>query len=273
MFVGMSNVEYKCQVDENNKAASREHVAITFSFLCLQRPARPGNRVALVALGWHRAAESAHACVLGQHHLVLPRFPWMLGCVEAPSYYCFVHVCVFVGGSWSRLVLVADPGWFALAPLGLEVATSMGTCENQLFPPKENPKRPAYLKFKNLKTGLAYCQYGVVKQDGKPTDCEEVPPGAATEEEQQKYRPEVLASCVCTPGTECKSVIGNAGVASGLVSAFFHFYRPGPHPSGNPMKPMCISFLHSPQTKPRHPWHLPFLSALPWALCWNDLAR
>ena len=96
----------------------------------------------------------------------------------------------------------------------------MGTCENQLHPPKANPIRPAYLKFKNLKTGLAYCQYGVVKEDGKPTDCKEVPPSAATEEEQRKYRPEVLTSCVCTPGTECKSVIGNAGVAS-VASTIF----------------------------------------------------
>ena len=111
-------------------------------------------------------------------------------------------------------------GWFALAPLGLEVAASMGTCENQLFPPTENPRRPAYLKFKNLKTGLAYCQYGVLKEDGKPKDCAEVPPGAVTEEEKQQYRPQVLASCVCTPGTECKSVIGNAGVAS-VASTIF----------------------------------------------------
>ena len=108
----------------------------------------------------------------------------------------------------------SNQGWFALAPLSLEVATSMGTCENQLFPPEENPTRKAYLKFKNLKSGLAYCQYGVIKEDGKPIDCKDVPADAATEEEMQKYRPQVLAKCVCTPGTECKSVIANAGVAS-----------------------------------------------------------
>ena len=123
---------------------------------------------------------------------------------------------------WASTIsfFLAFLGWFALAPLGLEVATSMGTCENQLFPPGENPTRPAYLKFKNLKTGLAYCQYGVVKDNGKPTDCEDAPSTAATEEEQQKYRPQVLASCVCTPGTECKSVIANAGVAS-VASTIF----------------------------------------------------
>ena len=86
--------------------------------------------------------------------------------------------------------------------------------------PEEYHTRPAYLKFKNLKTGLAYCQYGVVKEDGKPKDCKEVPPDAVTEEEKQQYRPQVLTSCVCTPGTECKSVIGNAGVAS-VASTIF----------------------------------------------------
>ena len=114
----------------------------------------------------------------------------------------------------------SNQGWFALAPLSLEVATSMGTCENQLFPPEENPTRKAYLKFKNLKSGLAYCQYGVIKEDGNPIDCKDVPANAATEEEMQKYRPQVLTKCVCTPGTECKSVIANAGVAS-VASTIF----------------------------------------------------
>ena len=120
-----------------------------------------------------------------------------------------------VAQSWSFIVQInSSQGWFALAPLSLEVATSMGTCENQLFPPEENPTRKAYLKFKNLKSGLAYCQYGVVKENGTPIDCKDAPADAATEEEMQKYRPQVLAKCVCTPGTECKSVIANAGVAS-----------------------------------------------------------
>ncbi|CAE7247510.1 NRT2.5 [Symbiodinium sp. CCMP2592] len=101
----------------------------------------------------------------------------------------------------------------------------MGTCENQLFPPTDFPTRPAYLKFKNLKSGLSYCQYGVLKEDGKPIDCEDVPAdvvsGAeSTDEQKEKYRPQVLAKCVCTPGTECKSVIANAGVAS-VASTIF----------------------------------------------------
>ncbi|CAL1144704.1 unnamed protein product [Cladocopium goreaui] len=56
---------------------------------------------------------------------------------------------------WASTIscFLAFLGWFALAPLALEVATSMGTCENQLYPPEDNPKRVAYLKYKSLKTG------------------------------------------------------------------------------------------------------------------------
>ncbi|CAE6948895.1 NRT2.5 [Symbiodinium sp. CCMP2592] len=128
---------------------------------------------------------------------------------------------------WASTIsfFLAFLGWFALAPLGLEVATSMGTCENQLFPPTDFPTRPAYLKFKNLKSGLSYCQYGVLKEEGKLIDCKDVPAdvesGAdSTAEQKEKYRPQVLAKCVCTPGTECKSVIANAGVAS-VASTIF----------------------------------------------------
>ena len=108
-----------------------------------------------------------------------------------------------------------------MAPLGLEVATSMGTCENQLFPPTDFPTRPAYLKFKNLKSGLSYCQYGVLKEDGKPIDCKDVPADAATAEQKEKYRPQVLAKCVCTPGTECKSVTYSA---NGRTLSFWPIY-------------------------------------------------
>ncbi|CAE7874128.1 NRT2.5, partial [Symbiodinium microadriaticum] len=128
---------------------------------------------------------------------------------------------------WASTIsfFLAFLGWFALAPLGLEVATSMGTCENQLFPPTDFPTRPAYLKFKNLKSGLSYCQYGVLKEEGQLIDCKDVPAdvvsGAdSTAEQKEKYRPQVLAKCVCTPGTECKSVIANAGVAS-VASTIF----------------------------------------------------
>merc|ERR1719277_349473 len=130
---------------------------------------------------------------------------------------------------WASTIsfFLAFLGWFALAPLSLEVASSMGICENQLFPPETNPKRKAYLKFKNLKTEKFYCRYG--KNDGdNPTDCKPAPAeisskppcsstvtqNCATAEELSPYDPSVLTNCVCTGGTECKSVLADAGVAS-----------------------------------------------------------
>ena len=125
------------------------------------------------------------------------------------------------GAPRTRVFVTCLQLWAMCTPTGpppVSVYASPKTISAVL--PEEYHTRPAYLKFKNLKTGLAYCQYGVVKEDGKPKDCKEVPPDAVTEEEKQQYRPQVLTSCVCTPGTECKSVIGNAGVAS-VASTIF----------------------------------------------------
>eukprot|EP00409_Alexandrium_fundyense_P005282 CAMPEP_0185901094 /NCGR_PEP_ID=MMETSP0196C-20130402/493_1 /TAXON_ID=2932 /ORGANISM="Alexandrium fundyense, Strain CCMP1719" /LENGTH=40 /DNA_ID= /DNA_START= /DNA_END= /DNA_ORIENTATION= len=36
----------------------------------------------------------------------------------------------------------------------------MEICENQLYPPDQNPTRMAFIKYKDLKTGEKYCQYG-----------------------------------------------------------------------------------------------------------------
>lgn len=137
---------------------------------------------------------------------------------------------------WAATIsfFLAFLGWFALAPLGLEVAKSMEICENQKYPPLSEPTRKAYLKFKNLKTEKTYCQYGKNDADD-PTDCNPVPAnianasicnsnggptGCVAAEEQQKYRPEVLTSCVCTGGTSCKGVLADAGVGS-VASTIF----------------------------------------------------
>ena len=125
----------------------------------------------------------------------------------------------------SNKKILAFLGWFALAPLGLEVATSINMCENQKFPPAEYPLRPAYLKYKSLKTGLEYCQYGKVKDGDTITDCAAVPANimssaTATAEEKSPYAPSVLAKCVCTTGTECNGMIANAGVAA-VASTIF----------------------------------------------------
>lgn len=113
---------------------------------------------------------------------------------------------------WASTIsfFLAFLGWFALAPLGLDVATSMGICENQLFPPLENPKRTSYLKYKDIKTKETYCRYGSNDKD-EPTDCKDAP---ADLYGSNKYRPEVLAKCVCTVGTKCSSTLADSGVAS-----------------------------------------------------------
>jgi len=136
---------------------------------------------------------------------------------------------------WASTIsfFLAFLGWFALAPLGLDVAASMEICENQKYPPSEYPKRKAYLKFKNLKSEKFYCRYGKNDKD-KPTDCNPVPDdvwgkpnctakvttNCATADEFTKYDPDVLTKCVCTGGTDCKSVLANAGVAS-VASTIF----------------------------------------------------
>jgi MFS family permease len=123
------------------------------------------------------------------------------------------HMRAFWGATIS--FFLAFLGWFALAPLALDVASSMGICENQLFDPlsEAGKKRPAFLKFKNLKTEKAYCIYGQVKSGDKVVDCKAPPPDVnATQDD--KYDPGVLSSCVCSGGTECKSVLADAGIAS-----------------------------------------------------------
>lgn len=92
-------------------------------------------------------------------------------------------------------------GWFALTPVVLEVATSIGICENQLFPPEKFPNRPAYLSYKDLNSGLTYCSHGVRMKGGQAVDCE-VPtklddPSDLLELNVDLYRPEALAECVC----------------------------------------------------------------------------
>lgn len=125
-------------------------------------------------------------------------------------------------------------GWFAFT--GIEnpyVATSMGICENQIYPPGKFPKRAAYLKFKDLNTLVPYCQYG--KNDPKtPTDCKPVPAAiaalplcnstnagqCATAAQLSPYQPNILAACVCSPGTYCSARLTDASTAA-VASTIF----------------------------------------------------
>merc|ERR1719428_2511861 len=48
----------------------------------------------------------------------------------------------------------------------------------------------------------------------KPLCTATVTTGCSTAEERNRYNPKVLTKCVCSGGTDCKSVLANAGVAS-----------------------------------------------------------
>mmetsp|Transcript_28802 Transcript_28802/g.82801 ORF Transcript_28802/g.82801 Transcript_28802/m.82801 type:complete len:548 (-) Transcript_28802:382-2025(-) len=119
---------------------------------------------------------------------------------------------------WASTIsfFIAFLGWFALTPLGPEVAHSMGICENQLFPPAENPARKAFLKFKHLDTAELYCRYGKNHADN-PTDCNEPPVNSSS---GSKYNADVLPKCLCTSGTKCKTTLTDGGVAS-VASTIF----------------------------------------------------
>jgi NNP family nitrate/nitrite transporter-like MFS transporter len=127
---------------------------------------------------------------------------------------------------------IAFVGWFALAPVAIDVMHSIGQCENQLFVIEDHPTRPGFLGYKSLATGKAYCVHG--KADGGK-DCNEIPAEAdipacaedATSEEctfakTTKYDVETLkkVKCVCGKGTACKNIIANGGITSVSSTVF-----------------------------------------------------
>ena len=134
------------------------------------------------------------------------------------------HMRAFWGATCS--FFIAFVGWFALAPVALDVIHSIGMCENQLFVIEDEPTRPAFIGYKNIKTGKAFCVHGK-SDDGK--DCAEIPAEseiaacsedasseACTFAKTTKYDFDTLnaVKCVCGKGTECKNTIANAGIAS-----------------------------------------------------------
>ena len=134
------------------------------------------------------------------------------------------HMRAFWGATCS--FFIAFVGWFALAPVALDVIHSIGMCENQLYVIEEEPTRPAFLGYKNIKTGKSFCVHGKT-EDGK--DCAEIPAesdidvckeDASSEDctfaKSNKYDFDTInaVKCVCGKGTACKNTIANAGIAS-----------------------------------------------------------
>jgi len=141
---------------------------------------------------------------------------------------------------WASTIsfFMAFVGWFALAPVAIEVCHSIEACENQLYDPVQYPTRKAFMKFKSIKNGKLYCQYGKVGKDKQPTACKDVPSDTllssdcsacsdglgvksdSCPEKCQKYRYELLPKCVCSPGTHCGDTILYSGIGSVAVTIF-----------------------------------------------------
>jgi len=121
---------------------------------------------------------------------------------------------------WASTIsfFMAFVGWFALAPVALDVAHSIEICENQVYPPETNPTRLAFLKFKSLKTKEPYCRFGKVGPEKKPTDCAE--DDSTPSSGLSKYNPEILPKCVCVPGTDCQSTLLYSAIGSVAVTIF-----------------------------------------------------
>jgi len=117
---------------------------------------------------------------------------------------------------WASTIsfFLAFVGWFALAPIALDVAHSISMCENQVYPPEKYPTRTAFLKYKSVKTKEPYCRFGTVGGD-VPTDCDDS--GNST---LSKYNIEVLPKCVCSPGTSCRDTLIYSGIGSVGVTIF-----------------------------------------------------
>jgi len=124
---------------------------------------------------------------------------------------------------WASTIsfFLAFVGWFALAPIAIDVAQSIGICENQLHPPLQNPKRKAYLKYKKADPPKEpYCTYGRNDEDD-PTDCLDSADQAVRQAAgYSRYNPGLLPKCVCTPGTHCGNTILFSAIGSVAVTIF-----------------------------------------------------
>jgi len=124
-----------------------------------------------------------------------------------------VHMRAFWASTTS--FFLAFVGWFALAPIALDVAHSISICENQEFDPTVYKTRKAFLKYKSVKTKEPYCRFGKVGGDN-PTDCMESEGNSTL----SKYNPEILPKCVCSPGTSCRDTLIYSGIGSVGVTIF-----------------------------------------------------
>merc|ERR1719506_1470113 len=127
---------------------------------------------------------------------------------------------------------IAFVGWFALAPVAIDVMYSISQCENQLYEVGKDMTRPGFVDYVEVSTRKGYCVHGK-NEDG--TDCKEIPddeadiPACADAwsndcafAKNTRYDVDLLkkVKCVCGKGTQCKNVIATGGIAS-VSSAVF----------------------------------------------------
>jgi len=121
---------------------------------------------------------------------------------------------------WSSTVsfFLAFLGWFALAPVAIDVAHSINICENQKYPPDQYPKRVAFMKFKTVDSKIPYCTYGQIKDGDTVKDCKPRPQNSLSSVDP--YNAKILPKCVCTPGTHCSDTLTYSSIGSVGVTIF-----------------------------------------------------
>jgi NNP family nitrate/nitrite transporter-like MFS transporter len=137
------------------------------------------------------------------------------------------HMRAFWGSAIS--VFMGFFGWFALAPVTLDVMHSVGVCENQLFVVGKDLTRKAFVEYVNKDNTQAYCVHGKLADS---SDCNDIPADSnqifacgedATSQDcffaqTHKYNFAALlkVKCVCDSGTECKGHVSRGVCASAL---------------------------------------------------------
>jgi NNP family nitrate/nitrite transporter-like MFS transporter len=138
------------------------------------------------------------------------------------------HMRAFWGSTIS--LFMGFFGWFALAPVTLDVMHSVGVCENQLYIVGKDLTRKAFVDYVNKDGTQAYCVHGRLDDS---SDCKEIPDvseipacqedplsSACVFARSNKYDFSALMAvrCLCNDGTACKDTVSR-GLCASAASA------------------------------------------------------
>jgi NNP family nitrate/nitrite transporter-like MFS transporter len=137
------------------------------------------------------------------------------------------HMRGFWGSTIS--VFLGFFGWFALAPVTLDVMHSIGVCENQLYIVGKDLTRRAFVEYVNKDSTRAYCVHGKLPDS---SDCNEIPddfsvipscqedptsePCSFAMTNKYDFTSLTMVKCLCDNGTECKKTVTRGMCASAL---------------------------------------------------------